>query len=156
MIGLDIFLYVFDRRFGEYHELFREVNAKIVGYSETMPKISYDNIQEIRGIYFSLLYIKKRDISWVSAYILFMVATRQIMPNGNKRTAFFAMIFLLATNKLEINIEGLGGVKFINDLRLYIKKYEEADRKDKEIVKDECIKKLAKVIKLNIKPIEKN
>ena len=140
---LEEFLVIFDRDYILEHAEFRKINAKYVGYSETMPELDSVHASLIRSVVASCLYCEYSDPFLNAAYLLFMIGSRQIMPNGNKRTAFFTTLFCLYHSKYRLRFKGL---KYVETLDKGIREYQKANHNSRDKIKQKYITKLYKLI----------
>lgn len=154
MNQIELFIKFCNSNLSYAHEVFREVNKKYVGYEETMPKLKEEELRQIISIIHSCSYNNYNNIFLEASYICFMIATRQILENGNKRTAYLLLILYLWSNGFELDHEQLSYSQVILNM---IKIYEEAgSAAKKEKLKIKLIAAFAAIVRENSMTLHKS
>lgn len=116
-----------------------------------IPTVEYDRrkLLEVYAVLYGASYIEQ-ELFHVAAYVTFMIATRQIFPDGNKRMSLFVMVTILRLNGFTIDFKNFDYEKGIMEM---IAAYEEAIPKDRDMVGERQIEILSLAIRLASKRV---
>lgn len=152
---MDEFSNYFRARFPDfYSDVYRQFSE-----DEPMPDLSIDKIEEICSVFHSCTYLINESadelvkVSMASSYISIMIATRQILENGNKRLSFLVLYTYLIFAEYELNIEHAFYSQFITKC---IEELDSSSPKESKEKRDVLINSFAEELKNYIRKIASN